>query len=102
MATELSLEEKVDYIYKELKWQKRSRFLNFAFKISIIAILIFGALNISKWFTNDIVIEKISSTLWTIVKPIVYNLVKDMQSNNEIDKNIENKNGVKKIIKNPN
>jgi hypothetical protein len=41
MASDISFEEKVDYIYKELKSQKRARFFSFAFKLSILAILVF-------------------------------------------------------------
>ena len=75
---EPSFEEKIDYIYKELKWQKRSRFLNFTFKLFVIWILIFWAMNIAKWLESDQVINKISSTIWSIVKPIVTELVKDL------------------------
>ena len=77
MAPDLSFEEKVDYIYKELKSQKRSRFLNFFFKISILIILAYWAFNITKWLTNEAIIAKISSNLWTIVKPIVHDLIKE-------------------------
>lgn len=95
MAPDLSFEEKIDYIYKELRWQKRTRFLNFIFKISIVSLLIFWAFNINKWFENETVIKKISSTLWTLVKPIVNDLVKDINStdtikDNELINNSEN------------
>jgi len=86
MAPDLSFEEKVDYIYRELRWQKRTRFLNFIFKLSLVAILIFWAVNISKWLENDAVISKISSTLWTIVKPIVNDLINENTSTWEIIK----------------
>lgn len=84
MAPDISFEEKIDYIYKELQWQKRTRFLNFAFKSSLVLILVFWAFNISKWLENDTVISKISSTLWTIVKPIVTDLINNTDINNEI------------------
>lgn len=102
---EISFEEKVDYIYKELRWQKRTRFLNFVFKLAIITLLIFWILNISKWLENKSVISKISSTLWIIVKPIVNDLIKNwvdqwkiIENNNsgtletpKITNNLENK-----------
>ena len=77
MAPELSFEEKIDYIYKELRWQKRTRFLNFAFKLSLLIILLIWAFNINKWLENDAVLSKISSSIWTIVKPIVNELIKE-------------------------
>ncbi len=86
MAPDLSFEEKVDYIYKELKWQKRTRFLNFVFKISILAILIFWVLNINKWLENKAVMDKISSIVWDIIKPIVTDLINNVDINT--DKNI--------------
>ncbi len=77
MATDLSFEEKVDYIYKELKSQKRTRFLNFFFKVSILAILIFWAINVTKWLENDTFISNVSNWIGTIIKPIVNELIKE-------------------------
>jgi hypothetical protein len=45
---DISFEEKIDYIYKELQSQKRARYFNFAFKLSIIILLVFLAMNITK------------------------------------------------------
>jgi hypothetical protein len=41
MADASSFEEKVDYIYKELKAQKKARYLNFAFKFFLVIILVY-------------------------------------------------------------
>ena len=77
MASDISFEEKVDYIYKELKSQKRARFFSFAFKLSILAILVFWIININKVLENKTVISQISTTVWNIIKPIVKDLIQN-------------------------
>jgi len=93
MSDTSSFEEKVDYIYKELKSQKKARYLNFLFKFFIIIILIYWVMNINKWLQNKTISNKISTTIWTIIKPIVSDLIKNMDLNTIYQEN-KNKNTI--------
>ena len=88
---ELSFEEKIDYIYKELKKQKRARILNFFFKISILALFIFWVVNISKWLENKVIIDKVSNIIGEIIKPIVTDLAKNQELTETIKQKALNK-----------
>ena len=88
----ITLEEKVEYIYKELKRQKKTRHINFVLKIIIIIIFIFWIISINNWLTSETITSKISSTLWTIAKPIINDLVEEMSTwTTESEENIPNK-----------
>ncbi len=89
--TELSFEEKIDYIYKELKQQKRARILNFFFKLSILALLIFWIINIGKWLENKVIIDKVSNIIWEIIKPIVTDLTKNQELNDIVNQKVLDK-----------
>ncbi|MCD5385034.1 hypothetical protein LRZ95_00015 [Candidatus Gracilibacteria bacterium] len=89
--TELSFEEKIDYIYKELKQQKRARILNFFFKLSILALLIFGIINIGKGLENKVIIDKVSNIIGEIIKPIVTDLTKNQELNDIVNQKVLDK-----------
>ena len=85
-----SLEEKIDYIYKSLKAQKRNAYIKWFFKILIFWLLVFFLFYFlpnlpqekkdfyTEKFTN-IVSERLSEFITPIVKDVTWDVVKDME-----------------------
>ncbi len=71
-------EEKIDYIFNELKSQKRSRIFKTLFKITIFWFIIFLYFNFVNWLDKQVVIDNISWIISDITKPIAQNIVNDM------------------------
>ena len=75
----ISFEEKIDYIYKELKAQKRSRLFKLILKLAIIWLIITLLNSVNK----EQIIDQAVEYLWNIVKPITKDIVNDMIKNND-------------------
>lgn len=85
-----SLEEKIDYIYKSLKAQKRNAYIKWFFKILIFWLLVFFLFYFlpnlpqekkdfyTEKFTN-IVSKRLSEFITPIVKDVTWDVVKDME-----------------------
>ena len=71
-------EEKIDYIFKELKFQKKSRYFKWFFKIMMLLVLIYGYFYIIPKLDKDKFFGVISDNMVDFVRPITENLVNDM------------------------
>lgn len=85
-----SLEEKIDYIYKSLKAQKRNAYIKAFLKVLVFWLLVFFLFYFlpnlpqekkdfyTEKFTN-IVSERLSEFITPIVKDVTWDVVKDME-----------------------
>lgn len=94
-------DEKIDYIFKELRAQKRSRLTKQIFKGIIIFILIFIYMNFIYPINKVELSEKISWIIWDIVKPITKDLIKDIMSDNETNPQALSESLINELKKNP-
>jgi len=85
--SDYSTEEKIDYIFKELKSQKRWRIWKITFKLLIILFWIYIYMNFIQWINKDKIIKDFSNTIWEIVAPIAENIVNNMIKEQNIDTN---------------
>lgn len=86
--TQLTQDEKIDYIYKYIKSEKRNRIFKILFKILIILAIFYWSQYLIKNIWEDNIKKTISDQIWGITAPIVKDLVKDLDANsvNWIDK----------------
>lgn len=86
--TQLTQDEKIDYIYKYIKSEKRNRIFKILFKILIIVAIFYWSQYLIKNIWEDSIKKTISDQIWGITAPIVKDLVKDLDANsvNWIDK----------------
>ena len=75
-------EDKIDYIFKELKSQKRARILKTIFRLVVIWFIIYIYVNFIHWLNQEEIMKTITSTISDIAKPITQDLVNDMINNN--------------------
>ena len=80
---EFSNEEKIDFIFKELKAQKKYRITKIIIKILIIIGLIYLYLGIINSINKDELLKSVSKYIWDLVAPITQNIVDDMIKNTE-------------------
>ncbi len=78
-----STDEKIEFIFKELRAQKRTRILNLFLKISIFWFIIFLYMTYIHWVSKEELIKDISIIFWELIKPIVNDLANEMIKNNE-------------------
>ena len=71
-------EEKIDYIFNEMKAQKRARIFKTFFKVTIFWFIVFLYFNFVHWLEKQKVIDNISSVISDITKPIAQGIVNDM------------------------
>ena len=88
-------EEKIDYIFKELKSQKKSRYFKSFFKIIILFILAYGYFYIIPTLDKDKILGVVSDNMLDFIRPITENLVNDM-----IEKETEKTKGSVETISN--
>jgi len=86
MAASLSFEEKIDYIYKELKAQKRGRLFKLFIKIAIIGLIVTLLNSVDK----DKIMGAATKLIWDIAKPITQDLIKDIMQDNISPTNVQN------------
>ena len=82
--SDYSIEEKIDFVFKELKYQKKARLSKLIFRLIFIALIIFVYFSIIQWLDKDKLIEKFSSQIFEIITPITQDLVKNL-----VDDNVE-------------
>lgn len=79
--TQLTQDEKIDYIYKYIKSEKRNRIFKILFKILIILAIFYWSQYLIKNIWEDNIKKTISDQIWGITAPIVKDLVKDLDAN---------------------
>lgn len=78
--TQLSQEEKINYIYSYIKTEKRNKIFKIIFKIVILFIMFFGFQYLINNIGQDKIRETITDQIWDITAPIVKDLVKDLDT----------------------
>ena len=78
--SQLSQEEKIDYIFNHIKSDKRNRILKIIFKILLIIALFYWSQYLIKNIWKEQIQKTISSQIWEITAPIVKDLVKDLDT----------------------
>lgn len=78
MSLPLTQDEKIDYIYKHIKSEKRNRIFKIFFKIAIVVGLFYWTQYIINNVGPDKIKETISTQIWDITAPIVRDLVSDL------------------------
>ena len=81
MRRVITFEEKIDYIYWNLRAQKRAKILRFLIILSAIWWLIV----ISNWTDKQDVIDSATKVLSNIVQPITQRVIDDMVNSNTIN-----------------
>lgn len=87
--THYSVEEKIDYVFRELKSQKRSRISKQILVLLFIWTLIFWYYTFIDWADKDEIIEKVSLEISKIITPITQNIIDWMVDEN--NPNIDSK-----------
>ncbi|MFK7780051.1 MAG: hypothetical protein QM490_02790 [Candidatus Gracilibacteria bacterium] len=95
-------EEKIDYIFKELKKQKTIRTSKAFLKIILIFLLIYGYFTYIHGLDKEELMANFSSYIQKIVQPITENIVNDMVEKNNIDVNNISPEMIEEIIKKQN
>lgn len=80
--TQLTQEEKIDYIYNYIKSEKRNRILKVILKILIIVGLIYWSQYLIKNVWEEQIKKTISTQIWDITEPIIKDLVTDLETGN--------------------
>jgi|SaaInlStandDraft_6_1057023.scaffolds.fasta_scaffold02769_1 predicted PurR-regulated permease PerM len=74
----ITSDEKIDYIYKEMKAHKRARIFSLLTRLMFIWVLIFLYFTFIYWIDQEVIIEQLTQVVSDIAKPITENLVNDM------------------------
>lgn len=75
-------EEKIEYIYKYIKSEKRNKIFKIFFKIFIIITIFYWTQYIIKNVGEDQIKSTISEQIWEITAPIIKDLVSDLETGN--------------------
>jgi len=75
-------DQKIDYIFKEIKAQKRTRYFNLLLKLTVIWFIIFLYFTYAYWVEKEELRKQIVNVIWEMVKPLVKDLATDMIKNN--------------------
>lgn len=78
--TELTQDEKIDYIYKYIKSEKRNRIFKLIFKILIIIAIFYGSQYLIQNVWEEQIKKTMSEQIWDITEPIIRNMVSDLES----------------------
>lgn len=78
----MAWEDKLEFIYKELKAQKRSRMFNMCLKITMLWFIIFLYITYIHWMSKEELTKEASKILWEIVRPIAEDMAKNIIQNN--------------------
>ena len=73
-------EDKIDYIFNELKTQKRWRKYKLIFKVLIILWIIFMYFNFVQWLNKQELTNNISQMISDLIKPISQNIANDLMN----------------------
>lgn len=74
----LTNDQKIDYIYNEIKAQKRARYFKLFFRIAIFWFIIFLYITYIYWMTKQEITKVAWQKLWEIVAPIVEEMVNNI------------------------
>jgi len=78
--TQLSHEEKIDYIYSYIKAEKRNKIFKIILKVILVLVLFFWAQYLINNIGQDQIRKTITDQIWDITAPIVKDLVKDLDA----------------------
>ena len=84
MMPPLSNDQKIEYIYNEMKAQKRARYFKVFLRTTIVWFLIFLYFTYINWMTKQEIIKVAWDKLWEIVAPIVKDMVTNVVNNKDI------------------
>jgi len=101
MSDYLTADEKIDYIYKELKSQKRSRFFKIILKFIILWLIFYFYSTILINLNKDELITELSKNISKIVTPIAQDITKGILENNTTNTNNINNSLIEEIKNNP-
>jgi len=82
MSEILTTEEKIDYIYNDIKARKRWTIIKFIFKIAILIFIIVSVINFTKDLNKEELTEKLTDTITDITAPIVNDILQDLEIKN--------------------
>lgn len=78
MTNYLSTEEKIDYIYKELKRQKHSRVFGLILKLFVVLGMVYFFVYIFPQLDKEWIINHVINIITDLVKPITENVLKSL------------------------
>ena len=78
--TQLTQDEKIDYIYNHIRSEKRNRIFKLIFKILIIVVIFYGSQYLIKNVWEDQIKKTISTHIWDLTEPIIKDLVTDLET----------------------
>lgn len=78
--SDLSDEEKIDYIFNHIKLEKKGTYLKYSLKIILFWVLIYWYFYVINNFSKEAIIERITTEITSLSRPIVDSMVKDMQA----------------------
>lgn len=84
----MATEDKLDFVYNELKAQKRNRIFNMCLKITVFGFFIFLYFTYIHWMSKQELTREASKILWEMIKPIAKDLATDIVKNSE--QNVKN------------
>ena len=80
----LTTDEKIDYIYKEMKAHKRARLFSLFAKLVFVWILIMVYVKFIHWIDQEVIIQNLTQVVSDIAKPITESLVNDMLNDSNV------------------
>lgn len=78
----MAWEDKLDFVYRELKAQKRTRIFNLCLKITMLWFVIFLYFTYIHWMTKEEITKEASKILWEMIRPIATDMATDIINNN--------------------
>lgn len=75
---EYTTEEKIDFIFNELKAQKRNRIFKIIFKLIIIWFIVYWYFIVKDMIENKNFVWEATNMIWEIVTPITESIVDNM------------------------
>jgi hypothetical protein len=87
----LSNDQKIEYIYNEIKAQKRARYFKVFFRTTVFWFLLFLYFTYINWMNKQEITKIAWDKLWEIIAPIAENMVnniinKEIKSSQQIEK----------------
>ena len=79
--TEITQEEKIDYIYNHIKAEKRYYIYKILFKVWIFIAIFVSIYNMYNNLWADKIKSTISTQIWELTSPIIKDLVQDLEDN---------------------
>lgn len=78
-------EDKLDFIYRELKAQKRNRIFNLCLKLTVFWFTIFLYITYIHWMNKQELTKEVSKILWEMIRPVAKDMATDILNNSWIN-----------------